>query len=53
MEKKNKYIQKPKCFTEDEIKALIIDIKDNFPDLTDEERTQILDYIDAKFYFNI
>jgi hypothetical protein len=45
-------INQPKCFTADEIEQLKIEIKDNFPDLTDEDRTRILDYIDAKLYWN-
>lgn len=38
-------------FSEEEIEKLKIDIKDNFPDLTDEDRQQILDWVSSRFHY--
>lgn len=49
----DKYIQQPRCFSGEDYDKLKVMIKDNFSDLTDDDRTQILYFIDAHFYWNV
>jgi hypothetical protein len=48
----NKYIKQPYFFDDIDYEQIRNLIKDNFPDMEQDTQVQLLDFIDAHFYWN-